>query len=150
VAWGHCEAWLTRVHRSHGLAPGNLSPDVNVTVFPHAIALAATFDTDLVRRVSEATAVEGRIVNQLNYATRGGRTWQAVSCDGGPLANTMTAPTWGRNSETYGECPSLSAIIGVQATRSLQNRTVVNGNVWLQLSQVTRHYLGYHGASPGG
>lgn len=64
-----------------GLSPGNLSPAPNVTVFPNAIAQAASFDTDLVARISRATAHEGRVVNQINYRLTGGTTYQGVHCD---------------------------------------------------------------------
>lgn len=128
-----------------GIAPGDMQPILNVTVFPHAIGLAATWDTDLYHRVAAATAMEGRIVNLINYNNSGGTSWQGVQCDGGPLANTQHDPRWGRVSETYGEDPYLSAVLGVAATLSLQNRSA-DGR-WMQTSQVTRHYLGYHVAS---
>lgn len=79
-----------------GLSPGRLDPTPNVTVFPNAIAQAASFDTDLVARIARATALEGRIVNELNFAATGGTTFQGVHCDGGPLANTAHDPRCGR------------------------------------------------------
>ena len=64
----------------HGLkAPG-------ATMFPQAIGLAATWDTDLMRRVAEASAREA--------ATRGIRD----------IADDVR---WGRVEETYGEDPHL-------------------------------------------
>ena len=128
-----------------GISPGALQPNRCVTVFPHASALAATFDAPLVARVGAATWLEGRIINQVNYAASGGTSWQGVHCDGGPLANTAHDPRWGRISETYGEDPYLSMAMGVAATRALQNRSA--DRRWLATSQVTRHYLGYHGAN---
>ena len=71
-----------------GLSPGRFSPTPNVTVFPNTIGQAASFDVGLVARIGAATALEGRIVNQVNYAATSGQTWQGVLCDGGPLANT--------------------------------------------------------------
>lgn len=65
-----------------------MDPQPNVTVFPNTIGQAASFDTDLVDRIGRATALEGRIVNQINYRLTSGTTWQGVLCDGGPLANT--------------------------------------------------------------
>jgi beta-glucosidase len=52
---------------------------------------------------------------------------------------------WGRTSETYGEDPFLASQVGVTATQVLQNRTA---NGFMQTAQVTRHYIGYHQASP--
>ena len=65
------------------------------TDFPAAIALAATFDTALVRQVGDAIAVESR--------TRGIR--QLLS----PVANVATDVRWGRVEETYGEDPYLAS-----------------------------------------
>ena len=128
-----------------GISPGALSPNRRVTVFPHASGLAATFDLPLYSRIGSATQLEGRIINQMNYEASGGTSWQGVHCDGGPLANTQHDPRWGRVSETYGEDPVLSAAMGVAANRALQNRSA--DRRWLASSQVTRHYLGYHGAN---
>jgi beta-glucosidase len=68
------------------------------TVFPQAIALAATWDRALMQRVSEAAARETR--------TRGIR--QALS----PVVNIADDVRWGRVEETYGEDPFLSAEMG--------------------------------------
>lgn len=65
------------------------------TDFPAAIALAATFDTSLVRQVAGVIAVEA--------ASRGIR--QLLS----PVANIATDVRWGRVEETYGEDPFLAA-----------------------------------------
>ncbi|MGH7647539.1 MAG: glycoside hydrolase family 3 N-terminal domain-containing protein, partial [Gemmatimonadaceae bacterium] len=65
------------------------------TDFPAAIALAATFDTALVRQVAGVIAGES--------ASRGIR--QLLS----PVANVATDVRWGRVEETYGEDPYLAA-----------------------------------------
>lgn len=65
------------------------------TDFPAAIALAATFDTSLVRQVSVAIAGE--------TVSRGIR--QLLS----PVANVATDVRWGRVEETFGEDPFLAA-----------------------------------------
>jgi len=132
-----------------GLAPGRFSPQPNVTVFPCTTGQAASFDADLVTRISMATALEGRIVNQVNGRLTGYTTWQGVLADGGPLANTIHDPVWGRISETYGEDYYLSAAMGIVATRALQNRTVpdASGLDYLIISQVTRHFMGTHGST---
>jgi len=133
-----------------GLSPGRFSPTPNVTVFPNTIGQAASFDVGLVARIGAATALEGRVVNQVNYARTRGTTWQGVLCDGGPLANTAHDPRWGRTSETYGEDVFLTQAMGVAATRALQQRTApdaATGLSFLAASQVTRHYMGTHGAT---
>lgn len=76
----------------HGLAREG------ATMFPQAIGLAATWDVDLMRRVSEAAARETR--------TRGIR--QVLS----PVVNIADDVRWGRVEETYGEDPFLSSEMG--------------------------------------
>ena len=68
---------------------------------------------------------------------------------GGPLANTVHDPRWGRASETYGEDPFLSRVVGRTATLNLQQRTpeFLEGSSFIKTSQVTRHFIGYHGAN---
>jgi beta-glucosidase len=65
------------------------------TVFPQAIALAATWDTALVARVARAIATETR--------SRGVR--QVLS----PVVNIANDVRWGRVEETYGEDPYLAS-----------------------------------------
>lgn len=68
------------------------------TVFPQAIALAATWDTALVGHVAAAIAAEA--------ATRG--IHQVLS----PVLNLARDARWGRVEETYGEDPLLAAAMG--------------------------------------
>src|SRR2546421_471144 len=84
----------------HGLmAPG-------ATSFPQAIALASTWDTELVHEVFDAAAAEAR--------TRGADQVLAPDLD---LARE---PRWGRTEETYGEDPYLVARMGVAAVTGFQ------------------------------
>jgi beta-glucosidase len=76
----------------HGLAREG------ATMFPHAIALAATWDPGLVERVGGAIARETR--------SRGIR--QVLS----PVVNIASDVRWGRVEETYGEDPYLSSVMG--------------------------------------
>ena len=66
-------------------------------VYPAAIALAATFDSVLVRDVASAIARETR--------TRGIR--QVLS----PVVNLATDVRWGRVEETFGEDPELASVM---------------------------------------
>ncbi len=84
----------------HGhMAPGGTS-------YPQASALASTWDTELVRRVFEATALEMR--------ARGGH--QALT----PVLDLALDARWGRFEETYGEDPFLVSRMGVAAIRGFQ------------------------------
>jgi beta-glucosidase-like glycosyl hydrolase len=54
-------------------------------VFPHAIAQGASWDVDLVGRLSNVTAVEARISSAISYFESGGVNMGTdLSCDGGP------------------------------------------------------------------
>jgi beta-glucosidase len=81
------------------------------TVFPQAIALAATFDTLMMRRVSTAFGRECK--------SRGIR--QILS----PVVNLATDVRWGRVEESYGEDPYLSSRMGVTFVSSLEQMGII-------------------------
>lgn len=92
------------------------------TLFPQAIALAATWDTLLVYQCAEAIAQECK--------SRGIR--QILS----PVLNLATDPRWGRTEETYGEDPYLSSEIGVAFTSAFENNNVIT---------TPKHFIVNHG-----
>lgn len=81
------------------------------TVFPQAIGLAASFDTALMRDVSNAIADE--------TLQRGIR--QILT----PVVNLATDVRWGRTEETYGEDPFLSARMGVVFVSSFEKKNII-------------------------
>ena len=81
------------------------------TVFPQAIALAATWDTALMARVATAIARETR--------SRGVR--QVLS----PVVNIATDVRWGRVEETYGEDPYLVSAFGRTFVRAFEQAGIV-------------------------
>ncbi|HEX6049906.1 MAG TPA: glycoside hydrolase family 3 N-terminal domain-containing protein [Gemmatimonadaceae bacterium] len=81
------------------------------TMFPQAIALAATWDTALMSRVAGAIARETR--------ARGVR--QALS----PVVNIANDVRWGRVEETYGEDPFLAGEMGRAFVTQLERAGVV-------------------------
>ncbi len=98
----------------HGVARAGTA-----TVFPQAVGLAATFDTDLIRRIAEIIAEETRA--KYNAAQKHG------DCDiykgltmWSPNINIFRDPRWGRGHETYGEDPYLTARLGVEFVKGLQ------------------------------
>ena len=78
------------------------------TVFPQAIALAATWDTALMARVA------GR--DRARDAARGIR--QVLS----PVVNIANDVRWGRVEETYGEDPYLTSVMGARVRRAVRAR----------------------------
>jgi len=81
------------------------------TQFPQAIALAATWDPDLVYKVAKAIAKETR--------ARGIRQCLA------PVVNLARDVRAGRTEETYGEDPYLSAVIGAAYCKALREEGVI-------------------------
>ncbi|HPS63759.1 MAG TPA: glycoside hydrolase family 3 C-terminal domain-containing protein, partial [Bacteroidales bacterium] len=79
--------------------------------FPQAIALSATWDTALVRRVASAISDEARARNIRDGA---GLTYWS------PVINMLRDPRWGRSEETYGEDPLLTAGIASSFIRGMQ------------------------------
>jgi beta-glucosidase len=81
------------------------------TVFPQAIALAATWDTMLMEEVAAAIAAETR--------SRGIR--QVLS----PVVNLSRDGRWGRTEESYGEDPLLASAMGRAFIRPFETAGVV-------------------------
>jgi beta-glucosidase len=98
----------------HGVARAGIA-----TVFPQAIALAATFDVDRLRRVGEAIADEARAKHH-EYLRQGDHGMYKGLTFWSPNINIFRDPRWGRGHETYGECPYLTARLGVAYCRALQ------------------------------
>src|SRR4051812_33170247 len=98
----------------HGVARAGVA-----TVFPQAIGLAATWDTDLMRRVADVISTEARAKH--HEAVRHGDTGRYKGLTmWSPNINIFRDPRWGRGQETYGEDPFLTARLGVQFVRGLQ------------------------------
>ncbi|MBQ7906932.1 MAG: glycoside hydrolase family 3 C-terminal domain-containing protein [Clostridia bacterium] len=91
----------------HGVARAGVA-----TMFPQAIALGATFDTELINRVGQVIATEGRA--KYNIAQRAGeyRIYKGLTF-WSPNVNIFRDPRWGRGHETYGEDPYLTSRLGV-------------------------------------
>lgn len=79
---------------------------VGATIFPHNIALGATHDPDLVRRIGHATAVEIEVT---------GIDWNFS-----PTVAVAQDDRWGRTYESYSEDPDLVAAMGAALVEGLQ------------------------------
>lgn len=97
------------------------------TMFPQAIALAGSFDRDLVRDVNSAIAREARAHGAV----------LALS----PVVDIARDPRWGRIEETFGEDPFLCGEMGVASVEGLQGegRTLPPGKVFATLKHMTGH-----------
>ncbi len=98
----------------HGVARAG-----RATVFPQAIALAATFDEPLVHEVADVISDEARA--KFNGArARGERGQYQGLTFFAPNLNIFRDPRWGRGQETFGEDPLLTARMGVAFITGLQ------------------------------
>ena len=89
------------------------------TVFPQAIGMAASFNTDLVYEVATAISDEARA--KYNEYKKFGSTliYQGLTF-WSPNINIFRDPRWGRGHETYGEDPLLTGKMGVAFVKGLQ------------------------------
>src|SRR5450631_2293545 len=99
----------------HGLANND-----SVTVFPEPIAMAASFDDELVFKIFDAVSDETRA--KYHAAIRKGeenRRFLSLSV-WTPNVNIFRDPRWGRGQETYGEDPYLTSRMGTMVVKGLQ------------------------------
>lgn len=96
------------------------------TIFPQAIALGSTFNTDLAYRMAEATAEELRMEGMTQILS--------------PVIDVCRELRWGRVEECLGEDPFLVSRMGVAQVKAYLN----NG-----ISPMLKHF-GAHGMPQGG
>ncbi|MDR0315978.1 MAG: glycoside hydrolase family 3 C-terminal domain-containing protein [Treponema sp.] len=119
----------------HGVARAGIA-----TVFPQAIALAATFDEGLVEEVADAISDEARAkYNEAVKQGNRGQYWGLTFWT--PNINIFRDPRWGRGQETYGEDPYLTSRIGLALMRGLQGTDPEN----LKVAACAKHYAVHSG-----
>ena len=118
----------------HGVARAGTA-----TVFPQAIALAATFDTELVHKVADAISTEGRA--KYNIARKHGDhgIYKGLTF-WSPNVNIFRDPRWGRGQETYGEDPYLTSRLGIEFVKGLQG----NGE-YMKSAACAKHFAVHSG-----
>jgi beta-glucosidase len=84
---------------------------VNTTAFPAGVAMAATWDTDLVQSEGQAIGQEVKALGRDMIL--------------GPTVNINRTPLWGRNFEGYGEDPYLTARLAVAYIKGVQSEGVI-------------------------
>ena len=122
----------------HGVARAGVA-----TVFPQAIGLAATWDTDLIHSVADVISTEARakyndaIKNNDHSIYKGLTFWS-------PNINIFRDPRWGRGQETYGEDPYLTSRIGVAFVKGLQG----NDPNYFKVIATPKHFAVHSGPEP--
>ncbi|UCD51473.1 MAG: glycoside hydrolase family 3 C-terminal domain-containing protein, partial [Phycisphaerales bacterium] len=119
----------------HGVARAG-----RATVFPQAIGMAATFDDEMLLRVSTAISDEARAMYHAaiakDYRLRyGGLTFWT------PNVNIFRDPRWGRGQETYGEDPYLMSVMGTAIVKGLQG----THPRYLKTAACAKHYAVHSG-----
>ena len=128
-----CESWGIAGAERVGVPPlykgecvHGYSYGTGCTIFPQAIAMAATWNTDTVREVGRVTGVESKAAN----------AYQAWS----PVLDVARDPRWGRVEESFGEDTYLVTQIGL---------SWIDGYQSLGLTATPKHFAA-HGAPLGG
>ena len=96
------------------------------TLFPQEIAMAATWNPELMKHAAEITAAETRAA---------GIPWSFS-----PVLDLGRNPLWPRFWETFGEDPYLAKVMGAAFTRGLEGSDVSSQT---QVAASLKHYMGY-------
>ena len=119
----------------HGVARAG-----RATVFPQAIALASTWDADLMLRVATAISDEARAMNNTSVKRDKRNLYQGLVF-WSPNINIFRDPRWGRGQETYGEDPFLTGTIGTAFVRGMQG----SDPRYLKTVATAKHYAVHSG-----
>jgi len=122
----------------HGVARSGIA-----TVFPQAIGLAATWDTDLMHRVATVTSMEAR-AKYAESVSEGHRGIYEGLTFFSPNINIFRDPRWGRGQETYGEDPYLTGQLAVQFIRGMQG----DDPRYFRTIATAKHYAVHSGPEP--
>lgn len=109
------------------------------TVFPQAIGLGATFDTQLLQEVGDAISLEAR-AKYNEFVREGDRDIYKGLTYWSPNVNIFRDPRWGRGHETYGEDPYLTGQLGVHFIQGLQG-----DGEYLRVAACAKHFAVHSG-----
>lgn len=113
-----------------------------VTVFPEPIAMASSFNDQLLYKVFSAASDEMRA--QYHKRMRAGKEdekFHSLSV-WTPNVNIFRDPRWGRGQETYGEDPYLTSVMGTAVVRGLQGP---ESSKYRKLWACAKHYAVHSG-----
>lgn len=118
----------------HGVARAGTA-----TSFPQAIGMAAMFDDEMMKKIADAIATEGRAKYNA-YSGKGDRDIYKGLTFWSPNVNIFRDPRWGRGHETYGEDPYLTSRLGVAFVEGLQGDKEV-----MKTAACAKHYAVHSG-----
>ena len=122
----------------HGVGRAGLA-----TVFPQAIGLGATWDEDLIFRVSTVISDEARAKHH-EFVRNGSRARYQGLTFWTPNINLFRDPRWGRGQETYGEDPFLTGKLAVQFIKGLQG----DDPKYFKCIATVKHFAVHSGPEP--
>ncbi len=118
----------------HGLARAGTA-----TMFPQAIAVAATFDEELTELMAKVVAKEARAKYNAS-SKKGDRDIYKGLTIWSPNINIFRDPRWGRGHETYGEDPYLTSVMGSAYVKGLQGE-----GEYMTASACAKHFAVHSG-----
>ena len=115
----------------------------NVTVFPEPIAMASSFNPDLLYKCFDIASTEFRAQYNERMQRGSGEDEKFHSLSvWTPNVNIFRDPRWGRGQETYGEDPYLTSVMGVQVVKGLQGP---ESSKYRKLWACAKHYAVHSG-----
>ncbi len=115
----------------------------NVTVFPEPVAMASSFNPDLLYQVFDVASTEFRAQYNERMLRGSGEDQKMRSLSvWTPNVNIFRDPRWGRGQETYGEDPYLTSVMGTQVVRGLQGP---EDSKYRKLWACAKHYAVHSG-----
>ena len=123
-----CDRWNQCLH--------GVCWDRPTTMFPVSIAMAATWDSNLVYEAATAISDEARAIYNGWHQDPNFPGEHKGLIYRGPVVNIERNPYWGRNEEAYGEDPYLTGRLGVAYVKGLQG----NDPKYLKLVSTLKHY----------
>ncbi|HUD30761.1 MAG TPA: glycoside hydrolase family 3 C-terminal domain-containing protein [Novosphingobium sp.] len=120
----------------HGVARAG-----EATVFPQAVAMAATFDAPLIHQAADTIATEFRAKYRQTIGPDGSSKRYRGLTVWSPNINIFRDPRWGRGQETFGEDPYLTGRMGVAFVRGLQG----DDPVFYKTAAVAKHFAVHSG-----
>ena len=115
----------------------------NVTVFPEPVAMASSFNPNLLYKCFDVASTEFRAqYNHRMHDLKGeDEKFHSLSV-WTPNVNIFRDPRWGRGQETYGEDPYLTSVMGVQVVKGLQGP---EDSKYRKLWACAKHYAVHSG-----
>ena len=106
------------------------------TMFPVSVAMAATWDTNLVHEEAVAISDEARAIYNGWHEDTNFHGYHKGLIYRAPVINISRNPYWGRINECYGEDPYLTGRLGVTFVKGLQG----DDSHYLKLASTLKHF----------